>query len=303
MRWGLLHVLFALVSAPLLAGVINRTKAFFGGRHGPSLFQLYYDIFKLLRKDAVYSRTTSWIFRAAPPIELAAVLLALIFTPLGSTAALLCFPGDLLLVVYALGLMRFLTISAALDTGSAFEGMAASREVQLSALAEVALLLALLAIAAFTKSFSLSTLAGRAWAAGLVWPANAILPLVSAALLVVLLAENARLPFDDPNTHLELTMIHEAMILDHCGVDLAFIEYASALKMWILSAILVSMALPLHASRSPINFAAGLSAMIIVAFLVGYVESVMARLRLIRTPQLLVTAGVLSFLAVLVAMR
>jgi formate hydrogenlyase subunit 4 len=302
MRYTLLHLLLALTAAPLLPGVINRVKAFFGGRRGPKLLQLYYDLFKLLRKGAVYSRTTSWVFRAAPAIELAAVLLALLLTPLGKTAALLAFPGDLLLLVYALGLNRFATVLAALDTGSAFEGMGASREVQFSALAEVALLVGLLAVAARVEAFSLSELARQAWSGGMVWPSDAILLLVSAALLVVLLAENARLPFDDPNTHLELTMIHEAMILDHGGVDLAFIEYASALKLWVLGAILVSMVLPVHTLLPQLNLAVGLGGMLALALLVGVIESVMARLRLLRLPQLLVTAGVLSFLAVMVAM-
>ncbi|KJS31828.1 MAG: hydrogenase [Desulfatitalea sp. BRH_c12] len=303
MRYALLHILFALAFAPLLAGVINRVKAFFGGRRGPSLLQLYYDLFKLLRKGAVYSRTTSWVFRAGPCIALAAVLLALVLTPLGTTPALLAFPGDLLLVVYALGLMRFVTVLAALDTGSAFEGMGASREVQFSALAEVALLVGLLAVAARVEAFSLSVLARQAWSGGMAWPSDAILLLVAAALLVVLLAENARLPFDDPNTHLELTMIHEVMILDHGGVDLAMIEYASALKLWVMGAILVSLALPLPTAQPMLNLVAGLGAIMVLALLIGVIESVMARLRLVRVPQLLVTAGILSFLAVMVAMR
>ena len=128
MGYAICHVILALVAGPLLMGVINRTKAFFGGRQGPSFFQPYYDLIKLLRKGAVYSRTTSWVFRAGPTIGLAAVLTALLLTPLGGIGALLAFPGDLLFWAYTLGLMRFCMVLAAMDTGSAFEGMGASRE-------------------------------------------------------------------------------------------------------------------------------------------------------------------------------
>ena len=303
MRYAAIHVLTGLVLSPLLLVIISRVKAFFGGRQGPPWLQPYYDLFKLLRKGAVYSRTTSWIFRAAPCVELAAVLAALLVTPLGGIQALLAFPGDLLFLAYVLGLMRFFTVIAALDTGSAFEGMGASREVQFSALAEVALLVGLTAVAAKVHDFSLSTLCGKAWAGGPVWEGGAALLLVSAALLLVLLTENARIPIDDPTTHLELTMIHEVMILDHGGVDLAFIEYAAALKFWVLGSLLTAMALPLRSTAPLLNLAAGLAGLLVLAVVVGVIESMMARLRLTRVPQLLVVAGVLSFLAVIVAVR
>jgi formate hydrogenlyase subunit 4 len=303
MHYAVLHFALALVAAPLLLGVINRIKAVFGGRCGPPLLQPYFDLIKLLRKGAVYSQTTSWVFRLSPVVGLAAALIALTLTPLGMIPALFPFPGDLLLLVYALGLMRFFTVLAALDTGSPFEGMGASREVQFSALTEIALLVGLLAVAAHVDAFCLSDLARLAWTGDKRWPADAILLLVSAAWLVVLLAENARLPFDDPNTHLELTMVHEVMILDHGGVDLALIEYASALKLWVIGALLVSVALPLRSTLPLLNLAVGLAGLLALAVLVGIIESTMARLRLVRVPQLLVTAGVLAFLAVLVAIR
>ncbi|MFH1139852.1 MAG: NADH-quinone oxidoreductase subunit H [Pseudomonadota bacterium] len=303
MTYALLHILLALVAAPLPPAVINRTKAFFGGRNGPPLTQLYYDLFKLLRKGAVYSRTTSWVFRAGPPVELAAALAALAVTPLGGVAALLAFPGDLLFLAYALGLMRFFTVCAALDTGSPFEGMGASREVQFSALAEVALLTGLVAVASQVHSFSLSVMSREAWSATPGWEGGSTILLASAALVVVLLAENARIPFDDPKTHLELTMIHEVMILDHCGVDLAMIEYASALKFWILGSLLASLILPPWTASPGLNLAIGFCGLLLLAIAVGVIESIMARLKLVRAPQLLVAAGVLSFLAALVAKR
>lgn len=301
--YALFHILLALTLSPLLLAVINRVKAFFGGRSGPPLLQPYYDLFKLLRKGAVYSRTTSWVFRAGPVVGLAAALAALLLAPLGDIPALMAFPGDLLLLAYTLGLMRFFTVAAALDTGSAFEGMGASREVQFSALTEVALLTGLAAVAAKVHSISLSTLGSLAWADGPAWEGGATLLLTSSALLVVLLAENSRIPFDDPTTHLELTMIHEVMILDAGGVDLAMIEYAAAVKFWVLGALLVSIALPLRTTVPILNLALGLGAMLLLGVVVGCIESVMARLRLVRVPQLIVAAGVLSLLAVIMAVR
>ncbi|MBI3987817.1 MAG: NADH-quinone oxidoreductase subunit H, partial [Lentisphaerae bacterium] len=202
------NVGLALVLAPLLAGVINRTKALFAGRRGQPLLQLYRDLFKLLRKGAVYSRTTTWIFRAGPVVGLAAVLTTLLVVPFAGKPAVLAFPGDLVLFAGLLGLMRFVTVLAALDTGSSFEGMGASREVQFSALAEPALFLGLATLARQTGSFSLSDL----FMTGHAMPPE--FWLVAAAFLVIFLCENARIPFDDPNTHLELTMIHEVMVLD-----------------------------------------------------------------------------------------
>ncbi|MFA6133614.1 MAG: NADH-quinone oxidoreductase subunit H [Phycisphaerae bacterium] len=300
---ALAHVLLALAGAPLLLGVINRVKAFFAGRCGPRLLQPYSDLFKLLRKGAVYSRTTSWVFRAGPVVGLGAVLAALALVPLGSIPALLAFPGDLLLFAYLLGLMRFVTILAAMDTGSPFEGMGASREAQFSMLAEPALLLGLAAIAVAGKSTSLSGMLGGLSLGILASPAGPALLLVASALLVVLLTENARIPVDDPNTHLELTMIHEVMVLDHGGVDLGLIQYAAALKFWALAAIFVSVAVPVRTGYPLADLAVGAGLMLAVAVVVGIIESTMARLRLLRVPQLLVTACVLSALALAIVLR
>jgi len=195
-----------------------------------------------------------------------------------------------------LGLMRFFTVIAALDTGSAFEGMGASREVQFSALAEPALLLALAAIARPAGSFSLSEMfspgAGGNWL-----QTGPALMLAAAALLVVLLAENARIPVDDPNTHLELTMIHEVMVLDHGGPDLAFILYGTALKLWVLGALLLGALLPLGHASVWTNLLLAVGGQFVLAIVVGVIESTMARLRLLVVPQLLVGASVLAVVA------
>lgn len=298
-----LHVVCALVLAPLLPGLINRTKAFFAGRRGPPLLQMYYDLWKLLQKGAVYSRTTTWVFVAGPVVSLASVLVALSIVPLGGVPGLLAFTGDFLLVAYVLGLMRFVTVVAALDTGSAFEGMGGSREVFFSALAEPALLLGVVALAAESHSLSLSTVYAAIRPELFSTAAAPVVLLVAAALLVVFLTENARIPIDDPNTHLELTMIHEVMILDHSGPDLAMIEYGAALKLWVLGSLLVGLLVPVRSGWMLVDLAAGLAGMAVLAVATGVIESTMARLKLVRVPQILVAASVLSILALILVMR
>jgi formate hydrogenlyase subunit 4 len=194
--------------------------------------------------------------------------------------------------------MRFLTVIAALDTGSSFEGMGASREVLFSALAEPALFLGLAALAHKTEQISLSGILG---AAGHIW--NPGIALVAAALMVVILAENARIPVDDPNTHLELTMIHEVMILDHGGPDLAFILYGSALKLWVLGMLLVGLVVPAPSGNMVIDALTAIAGMFALAVSIGVVESNMARLRLNRIPKLLVGATALATLALILVMR
>ncbi len=300
---SILHVLLALMLAPLLAGLINRVKAKFAGRRGQPLLQPYYDIYKLLRKGAVYSNTTTWVFRAGPIVALAAVVTSLLLLPLGGVKSLVAFPGDILVWAYLLGLARFVTVIAALDTGSAFEGMGASREVQFSMLAEPALLLGMAALAAYTGGLSLSSLMGTVWPAGFSGAGSTAWLLVSAAWLGVLLTENCRIPVDDPNTHLELTMIHEVMVLDHGGVDFGAIQYGAAVKLWVFSALLTGVLLPVRAPWPLLNLAAGIGGVICIAVLVGVIESTMARLRLLRVPQMLIAAAILAALAVGLVLR
>jgi formate hydrogenlyase subunit 4 len=300
---SIFHVLLALAASPLLAGIINRTKAKFAGRRGQPLLQLYYDLWKLLHKGAVYSRTTTWVFRAGPIVGLAASMAALLLVPLGSTGALASFPGDLVLFAYLLGVTRFMTVLAALDTGSSFEGMGASREVQFALLAEPALLLGLAVLAAMTGNLSLTGIYAGLGGSDLPAANLAATVLVAVALFIVLLAENARIPFDDPNTHLELTMIHEVMVLDHGGVDLALIEYSSSIKLWTLGALLAGLLTPPRTGWRLPDMALGLAGLVVLAVIVGVVESTMARLRLLRVPQLLLAASVLSFLGLILVLR
>jgi len=291
-----LRYLLAFALAPLLGGVITKTKAFFAGRTGAPLLQGYFDLAKLLRKGTVYSTTTSWVFRAGPVVTVGAVAVALALVPMGGTPAPLAFPGDFLLLAYLFGLARFFTIAAALDTGSAFEGMGASREAQFSALAEPGLVLCFLALTRSAGDLSLSVSLGALSFAA--WRSHAaVLALVAAALFIVFLAENARIPVDDPTTHLELTMIHEVMVLDHGGPDLALVEAASWLKLWVLGALVVGVAVPVRTGIPALDGGVFLAAMLLLGVAVGVVESAMARLRLLRVPQLLVASGVLAALA------
>ena len=299
---SLLPPLCALLLAPLLPGIITRTRCRLTGRQGPPLLQGYRDLRKLLAKGAVYSRTTTGVFRGGALVGLAAVATAAALVPLGAAPAPLAFPGDLILFCGLLALMRFVTVLAALDTGSAFEGMGASREVQFAALAEPALVLALAVVVRSTGRLSLSgafaALTPAAWG-----HEGAALVLVLGTLFVVYLTENARVPVDDPATHLELTMIHEVMVLDHGGPDLGLIHYAAALKLWVLGAVLVGVALPVHGGSPWLAPAAALAGMLALALLVGVVETTMARLRLVRVPQLLVGATALAVLALVLVMR
>lgn len=296
------HTLLALILSPLLLSIINRTKALVAGRVGQPLLQPYRDLWKLLQKGAVYSRTTTWVFRAGPVVGLSSVLVALTVVPFGGDRALIAFSGDLILFAYVLGLLRLFTVLAALDTGSSFEGMGASREVAFSALAEPALFLGMAAIARQTDSLSLSAMFANVTTA--TWlHAAPVLVLVSAAFLVVFLAENARIPVDDPNTHLELTMIHEVMVLDHSGPDFALILYGSALKLWVLGALLVGIMLPVRTGSILLDSMAACVGMAALAVLTGLIESSMARLRLVYVPQLLVGAGVLATLALMLELR
>lgn len=295
-----IHSLLVVLFPPLLLGAINKTKALFAGRTGPPVLQPYYDIIKLLQKGSVFSTTTTWLFRFGPVVGLVTTAIAALTIPLGHTSAPISFTGDLVLFVYVLGLGRFFMLLAALDTGSAFEGMGAAREATYACLAEPILFFGLLMLAKVTdsaepagSSLSMVRLMGGSltgeW--GL---AGASMLLILASWFIVLLVENSRIPFDDPNTHLELTMIHEVIVLDHSGPALGLIMYGAALKMFVFAALVVRLAVPLDGPSSLFNWAIFVVATLVVAVLVGVVESVMARLRLVLLPNLLVAAGVLS---------
>ncbi|MCL2124036.1 MAG: NADH-quinone oxidoreductase subunit H [Desulfovibrionaceae bacterium] len=300
MNNSMLSVLLALVCAPLLSGVINRIKAYYAGRKGRPLLQLYFDLFKLLQKGEVISPTTTWVFVTGPSIYLATVICALLFVPFGTVRAPLGFAGDFILMAYLMAFGRFALVLAALDTGSSFEGMGASREASFSALAEPVIFLCFLAIGGGMLP-SLHAFCHNARMQ--IWTfARPELLLIPVVLFVLLLVENCRIPMDDPNTHLELTMIHEVMILDHSGPNLAFILYASSLKLWLFALLTANVLAPEFPGNMPLELALALAGIFGTAALVGVVESCMARLRLLVVPRMLGMAGMLAALALILTL-
>ena len=302
-----LQFVLALLLSPLTMGVINRVKAKFAGRRGKPLLQLYYDIAKQLRKGEVISDTATWVFSAGPVLALVTAVLALALLPLGGCISPFAFNCDFILFAYLLGLGRFATVLAALDTGSPFEGMGASREAFFGALGEPVLFLSFLALVCTAAGMriegdiSLSVLfcgfIPKAWAAG-----RPELILLIFAMGVLLLVENCRIPVDDPNTHLELTMIHEVMILDHSGPNLAFIFYGSAVKFWIFASLVAGLIVPKLSLwlQTPLTVAV----ILILSALTGVVESVMARLRMHIVPGLIGLAGcTAAFVLILTLVR
>ncbi len=298
----LFALLLVLAVAPLLPGLATRTRALLTGRRGAPVLQLYRDLSKLLRKSVVYSRTTTPVFRIGPVVVVATVVVAATLLPLDGHAALLSFRGDLVAFTGLLGLGRFALVLAGLDTGSSFEGMGASREVTVSAFAEPALFLCLTVLVLATGEISLAGMLGGRLAA--VWAGAApSLVLAAAALFMLALAETSRVPVDDPATHLELTMIHEVIVLDHSGPELAMILFGNAVKLALFGALVVGVLVPLGRLPpwlAPIVLVAGLG---VVAIGVGVVESSMARLRMNRVPQFLVAASALAIVAVILLLR
>lgn len=298
MKKALFNIMFAMVCAPLLSGIINRVKAVFSGCKGQPLLQLYYDLKKLTKKGAVYSSTTTFLFWVGPLIGLAAVVTLLLILPQAGGSSLVAFPGDIVLFLYMFGLMRFVTVIAAMDTGSSFEGMGSSREVQFAVFAEPAMFLGFIALVRKTGSISLTEIYSSC-----PMGSNIVVLLVCAVFFIIFLAENSRIPVDDPNTHLELTMIHEVMVLDHGGPDFAVISYAASLKLWVLGSLVVGALFPVCSGnflQDEIIFFAG---MIFLCVTVGIVESCMARLRLLKVPQLLIAGFALAIIALIFQIR
>lgn len=285
----LLDILLILLVAAAIPGVINRTRALFAGRKGIRFLQHLYDVRRLLCKGAVYSTTTSALFRAVPSVYLGAALVAVLFVPVGDLPPVLAFDGDLVAFAYTLALGRMALILAAMDTGSPFEGMGASREALYGALAEPALLLIMGTLALLTGRTSFADLfAGGSEAR------YAIVLLLSAfVLLKLVFTESGRVPVDDPRTHLELTMIHEVMCLDYCGVDMAFIQMAGWCKTAALSLLAADA---VAAACWPHWWFAAPLAVVLTGCSVGIVESTQARNKLVRNTTFILTIAALAAL-------
>jgi len=300
--WSVVALVVVVVMAPALPGIATRTRAFLTGRRGAPILQLYGDLAKLFRKNVVYSRVTTPVFRAAPIVGLATVLTAGALLPLDGHSALLSFSGDLVAFTGLLALGRFAIVLAGLDTGSSFEGMGASREVTIATFVEPVLFLCFAGLVLATNELSLAGMLGERL--GGVWTAAfPSLALTAAALFVVALAEASRVPVDDPATHLELTMIHEVIVLDHSGPDLGLILYGHAVKLALFAALVVSALIPRGLLAPWLAIVVLVGGLALVAVAIGIVEASMARLRMNRVPQFLVAAAALAVFGVLLQLR
>jgi len=297
-----LQTALLLLLAPLVSGFIKNWKAKLQNRRGPRVWQPYLDILKLLRKGMVISEHASWVFRLAPYVVFLSALLVGLMVPMISAQAPLSLFGGVLAVVGLLALGRFFLALAGLDAGSAFGGMGSSREMTLSAIAEPALMLGVFTVAITAGSTDLSEMVQAAQGPSWRW-LNPIHAMAFAALFIVLLAETGRIPIDNPATHLELTMIHEAMLLEYSGPYLALMEWGASIKQLVLMTLLVDLFFPvgLATHSSPWALGVGLVSLaarvLAMAAAVVVVETTNAKLRLFRVPDLLSAAFVLAALA------
>ena len=299
-----LQTVLLLLLAPLMSGVIKNWKAKLQNRRGPRIWQPYFDVMKFLRKDMVISEHASWVFSVAPYVVFITSLLVGLMVPVLTTQAPLSLFGGVLAVIGLLALGRFFLALGGLDPASAFGGMGSSREMTLAAIAEPALMLAIFTIAITAGSTDLSRIvaATQGQTLKLLNPAHLM---AFAALFIVLLAETGRIPVDNPATHLELTMIHEAMLLEYSGRYLVFMEWGASIKQLVLMAILVNIFVPVglatdaSAASLGLAFVVFLLKIFVLSGAVVLVETVNAKLRLFRVPDLLSAAFVLATLALL----
>ncbi|MDD1746427.1 MAG: NADH-quinone oxidoreductase subunit H [Methanomassiliicoccales archaeon] len=300
---ALIQTAALLALAPLLTGIIRKLKAWMQSRRGPPIYQPYLDLAKLMRKGSVVSEDSSWVTTITPYVCLISMVVAALLVPAFVTESL-GFLGDLIVLVYLFAMTRFFTALAALDAGSTFGGMGSSREMLVSSLIEPAILLSFFTVALLTGTTSLVSVTSVIATSGasLIGPA---LLLAFAAFLIAVLAENARVPVDNPSTHLELTMIHEAMLLEYSGKDLALMEYSSMVKLTLFVTIAWSAFLPwgvateITAPALALGVIVFLAKLLTLAVVIAVIESSMAKLRLFRLPNLLTGAFMLAFLAVM----
>ena len=300
---AVLQAALVVLVAPLLIGLMRKTRARLEGRVGPPVTQPWRDVRKLLTKERIVPANASWIFSAAPVVLVATTALAAGIVPFITTRSALDHVGDLFAVVYLLLLGTVFLALAGLDPGTAFGGMGASREMTIAALAEPTILLAVFALSLSAGSSSLGAIVARTLRhpGGLASPSSL---LALAALAVVTLAETGRLPVDNPSTHLELTMVHEAMVLEYAGPDLAAVELASAMRLAVFLGLLANLFVPWGVATTTVPMQEALAGVAVVAKMavlgvaIATFEVFVAKLRLFRVPELLAASFVLAFLAV-----
>ncbi len=277
MLMKLLNFIILLFVPFLMMGIIKKTKTFWAGKKGPSVFQPLYDFIRLMKKDFVISKTTSVVFRIAPIITFSTVLFAGLFVPLASGSALINIPAGLIVFAYTLALGKFASLISAMDTGSSFEGMGASREACFSTIVEPAFFIVIASIMALTGNYTFGALSNIISSAGSYGVLIIIFSIV--VLFIMMLTEASRVPVDDPATHLELTMIHEVMILDNSGSDLALFSWANSIKLLLLSSLIANMIIP-STVEGWLAVLLYLLIMFIISIIIGTVESGMARIRM-----------------------
>ena len=289
----LLNIIFLLTFPFLFIGIINKTKAFWAGRKGASVFQPFYDFIKLLKKGEVISTTTSFVFALSPSLMFASVIFAGLLVPVFNHRAILSFEGSFILFAYILALGKFFSLIAAMDTGSSFEGMGASREASFSTLVEPAFFIIMASIIALSGNYTFQSLSLILQSSGSF--GYLIIILSVFALFIMMLVEGCRVPVDDPNTHLELTMIHEVMVLDNSGPDLAFILYGSGMKMIILASLIANLIIPTGLSFF-YSIIAFIGIIFILAIIIGTLESSFARLRMTHVFEFIFTMSSISLI-------
>ena len=273
----IINILILFFAPFFMIGIIRKTKAFFAGKKGISIFQPFWDFIKLFKKGQVISKTTSKIFNIAPLIILATTIFAGLFAPMINSFSIIEIQGAFIIFSYLLGLGKFFALVSALDTGSSFEGMGASREACFTTIIEPAFFIIIASIVALSGNSTfknLTMILKNSEGFGFL-----IITLAVLALLIMLLTECSRVPVDDPATHLELTMIHEAMILDNSGIDLAFLSWSCGIKMVILASLITNLILPVNLGVFSASLAF-IGVLILISLLVGIIESAIARFRL-----------------------
>lgn len=273
----ILNLISILFIPFLMIGIIRKTKAFWGARYGASIFQPFYDFIKLMKKNSIFSSSTTKLFKLSPVITFACVIFAGLFVPIVQGQSIINIQGNLIIFAYALGLSKFISLLASMETASSFEGMGSSREACFTTIIEPAFFIVIASIMALCKIYTFDSLNMVLYSSGSL--GYLIILFAILALSIMLITEGARVPVDDPATHLELTMIHEVMILDNCSQELALITYSAAAKMFLISSLIAALIIPLNLSLWA-SFGAFLGIMLIISILIGTIESAIARLRM-----------------------
>ncbi|WP_368294511.1 respiratory chain complex I subunit 1 family protein [Dehalobacter sp. TBBPA1] len=301
----LIQLIVTLLAAPLVSGLIKKVKALTQKRKGAPVLQMYFDLYKLLQKTSVVSEVSSWIYKVAPYIVFATALTAALLVPVSTKIVPVLIPGDFIMLVSILALGRFFMMAAALDTGSTFGGMGSSREAMISSLIEPSILVTLFTVGLLSGSTSLPRIMQTVQVTG--FPlAHPVYMMVGLALLIVIIAETSRIPVDDPSTHLELTMVHEAMILEYSGRHLALLEYGAAVKQLVFITLFVNLFIP-HDQLIPfMGFGAVILSLLLyllkvalMALVIALIEVNTVKFKLFSIPNLAALSFILAFLGIL----